>query len=83
MDVFGFFFWLRDDERSSAEAYVSRFDEVVGPLSNGHAYQNYPNRDDKNFGPLYFGGNLERLVRIKRHYDPEDFFTFPQGLLRT
>jgi hypothetical protein len=31
---------------------------------------------------MYFGGNLERLVKIKRHYDPEDLFSYQQGLLK-
>jgi hypothetical protein len=31
---------------------------------------------------MYFGENLKRLVEVKRKYDPEDFFTFPQRLSR-
>jgi hypothetical protein len=31
---------------------------------------------------MYFGGNLERLVEIKRKYDPDDLFAFQQGLLK-
>jgi hypothetical protein len=61
---------------------VREFDRVVEPLSNGHSYQNYPNLDNKAFGSMYFGGNLKRLVEVKRKYDPGDFFTFPQGVLR-
>jgi FAD/FMN-containing dehydrogenase len=81
MDVFAFFFWLNEDERAAAEEYHDKFDEVVGPLSNGHSYQNYPNLNNKDFKKRYFGDNLERLVQIKRDYDPGNFFTFPQGLL--
>jgi FAD/FMN-containing dehydrogenase len=81
-DVFLFSFWVDENLREGARAYVREFDRVVEPLSNGHSYQNYPNLDNKAFGNMYFGGNLKRLVEVKRKYDPGDFFTFPQGLLR-
>ncbi len=80
MDVFFMPFWLYENSRENAEADIAKFDKVVGPLSNGHSYQNYPNRDIKNFGHAYFGGNLERLVKVKKAYDPGNFFSFPQGL---
>ena len=80
MDVFFMPFWLYEDSREKAEADVAEFDRVVGPLSNGHSYQNYPNRDIEDFGRAYFGGNLERLIKVKTAYDPDNFFSFPQGL---
>ena len=80
MDVFLFSFWLREVSRDAAAAYVDQFDRVVQPLSNGHSYQNYPNRRIEDFGNVYFGANLPRLLQVKNSYDPGDFFTFPQGL---
>jgi FAD/FMN-containing dehydrogenase len=80
LDVFVFSFWLQEDAREAAERCVRAFDKIVAPLSNGHSYQNYPNRQNRNFGKLYFGGNLTRLRKVKRAYDPDNFFAFPQGL---
>jgi FAD/FMN-containing dehydrogenase len=80
MDVFLFSFWLREISRDSAEAYVDEFDRVLHPLSKGRSYQNYPNRRIEDFGAAYFGDNLPRLLDVKQAYDPDDFFTFPQGL---
>jgi FAD/FMN-containing dehydrogenase len=80
MDVFFMPFWVYEDSREKAEADVAEFDRVVGPLSNGHSYQNYPNRGIEDFGHAYFGGNLERLLQVKKAYDPDNFFSFPQGL---
>jgi len=80
MDVFLFSFWLHEDNRDRALAYVGDFDRVVQPLSNGCSYQNYPNRHIQDFGNVYFGGNLPRLLQVKRAYDPDNLFTFPQGL---
>jgi hypothetical protein len=80
MDVFLFSFWLIEDSRQGAEGYVNEFDRVVQPLSNGQSYQNYPNRKLEDFDNAYFGGNLPRLLEVKRAYDPDNLFTFPQGL---
>jgi FAD/FMN-containing dehydrogenase len=80
MDVFFMPFWLYENTRERADADIANFDRVVGALSNGHSYQNYPNRDIGNFGHAYFGGNLDRLIKVKKTYDPDNFFSFPQGL---
>jgi FAD/FMN-containing dehydrogenase len=80
MDVFLFSFWLHEDDRPAALGYVTDFDRVVQPLSNGCSYQNYPNRDIVDFGKIYFAGNLPRLLKVKQAYDPDNFFRFPQGL---
>ena len=80
MDVFLFSFWLIEDSRKDAHSFVSEFDRVVHPLSNGQSYQNYPNRELEDFGKAYFGGNLPRLLQVKKAYDPNNFFNFPQGL---
>lgn len=80
MDVFFMPFWIYENTRERAEADIVKFDRVVGPLSNGHSYQNYPNRDIEDFGNAYFGGNLARLIDVKKSYDPDNFFSFPQGL---
>jgi FAD/FMN-containing dehydrogenase len=80
MDVFLFSFWLHESSRGAAETYVGEFDRVLQPLSNGCSYQNYPNRQLKDFARAYFGGNLDRLLKVKKVYDPDNFFTFPQGL---
>ncbi len=80
MDVFLFSFWLQENARDAALDYVRDFDRVVQPLSNGCSYQNYPNREIENFGRVYFGGNLVRLLKVKRAYDPDNVFDFPQGL---
>ena len=80
MDVFTFAFWLYEASRKDAEAYLSDFDRVFQPLSNGQSYQNYPNRGIVDFGSVYFGANLARLLAVKQAYDPDNLFTFPQGL---
>jgi FAD/FMN-containing dehydrogenase len=46
----------------------------------GGVYPNFPYQDLKNWARAYYGTNLERLVRTKKRYDPDSFFSFHQSL---
>jgi FAD/FMN-containing dehydrogenase len=80
LDIYFYSFWLRESDRPIAEKCMREFDELVEPMSNGHSYQNYPNRWTEDFGTRYFGGNLPRLMEVKQKYDPDNLFDFQQGL---
>lgn len=61
-------------------AWLDEFYNAMRPFGSDRAYQNFvdPRLDD----PLraYYGENLRRLVEVKRSYDPNNIFTFPQGI---
>ncbi len=78
MDVFTWVFWLYDEHRMEAEAYNQRFCELLDGLSNGYAYQNYPNRATTDYTWRYWGENYPRLQQVKAHYDPDRLFRFDQ-----
>ena len=44
------------------------------------AYVNFGNRDLADWARAYYGRNLERLIEVKRRWDPEGAFRFPQGI---
>jgi len=44
------------------------------------AYINCPDSDLKNWSTEYYGNNLEKLIEIKKKWDPHKRFNFPQGL---
>jgi len=49
------------------------------PYTNG-VYINTQDLSIENWPKAYYGGNFERLTRIKAKYDLENFFRFPQSI---
>jgi FAD/FMN-containing dehydrogenase len=54
--------------------------ESVHPYGTGGAYVNFPDPELAAPERAYHGANLERLLRVKEAYDPDDVFRFPQSL---
>ena len=46
----------------------------------GGAYQNFPERAEADRQRTYFGQNLERLVEVKRTWNPDNLFRFAQSI---
>jgi FAD/FMN-containing dehydrogenase len=44
------------------------------------AYVNFTDPDLEGWRQAYYGPNAARLARVKRRYDPDRFFTFPQAV---
>ena len=67
-------------ETAVAEAWLREFYAAMQPHVLPQGYQNFINRDLPNWPRAYYGANLERLVNIKRHYDPDNLFAFAQSI---
>ncbi len=79
-DLFTWAFWTFDKHEKAARKYLKRFGKVAGELSNGHRYQNYPLRGNEDFRREYFGENFDKLLKIKKKYDPENLFEYEQSI---
>jgi len=60
--------------------WVEGFADALRPHVSGFAYQNFIDRSQRNWQHAYYGSNLERLMKVKRRYDPDDVFRYPQSI---
>jgi hypothetical protein len=67
-------------EREAARCWLARSWASTRPWGSGGVYQNFPDPDLEDWAHAYYGANYDRLVRVKKRYDPDDFFHFQQSL---
>ncbi len=73
--------WLDADADEKNIAWSRRFGDELNALSTGGAYVNYMgNSDSPAAVRAAYEANFERLVDVKRKYDPDDFFNVNQIL---
>lgn len=53
---------------------------TVAPHTTGRSYQNFPDPELADWAAAYYGDNLDRLREVKARWDPDDVFTYPQGI---
>jgi FAD/FMN-containing dehydrogenase len=67
-------------ELAAARGWLARSWEIVHPYASGGVYPNFPDPDMPGWEQAYHGSNYDRLVRVKRTYDPDGVFAFPQSI---
>jgi FAD binding domain/Berberine and berberine like len=76
--------WADHDRRSVAGANLRWLDEfysdIFGKTPPAQSYQNFPDPTLRDWRRAYYGANYDRLVRVKRKYDPTGFFSYPQAI---
>ncbi len=80
MDLFVDVFWMTDQEQVEAQRYLEDFMTALAPISNGHSYQNYPRRNTPDYRFRYWGNVFDKLLKIKKKYDPKDVFHYAQSI---
>jgi len=68
------------DERAAAQKWTDDGFAIIDPYSSGEAYQNFLDPGLPNWRQAYYGANYQRLVQVKKAYDPHGFFSFAQSI---
>jgi FAD/FMN-containing dehydrogenase len=63
-----------------SRAWVDRSWAAAHVDASGHVYQNFPDPQLEDWPTAYHAGNYPRLAAIKRAYDPDRLFDFPQAV---
>ncbi|MGX9890221.1 FAD-binding oxidoreductase [Streptomyces sp. NPDC002276] len=72
--------WPAGTAGTAAQSWLTRFHTAMKPYASGAAYQNYTDPTLTNWRKAYYGDAATRLTTLKKQYDPNHFFTYPQGL---
>jgi FAD/FMN-containing dehydrogenase len=80
MNTFFGLFWRTPEEKGRFERFLDDFMTMYAGHCNGHSYQNYPRRPQKDFAHAYWGDFYSCLVAVKRKYDPDGFFRYQQAV---
>jgi FAD/FMN-containing dehydrogenase len=62
-------------DSEGARRWLERSWELVHPWGSGGVYPNFPEPGLDRWGEAYWGGNRERLLRVKAAYDPNGVFS--------
>ncbi|ORX94858.1 FAD-binding domain-containing protein, partial [Basidiobolus meristosporus CBS 931.73] len=63
-----------------AHAWINKVHSLLLPYSNAGSYHGYADLDLPHPLQSYFGANVDRLVEVKRRYDPSNVFRNRQSI---
>ncbi|MEV7432654.1 FAD-binding oxidoreductase [Streptomyces griseoviridis] len=72
--------WKAGTTGAAARSWLSGAHGAMKPYASGAAYQNYADPTLGDWRDAYYGDAAGRLTRVKKQYDPDGFFTYPQAL---
>lgn len=72
--------WRPGTSGKAAQAWLKTAHGAMARYASGAAYQNYADPTLSNWREAYYGSAAGRLRTLKKQYDPDRFFDFPQAL---
>ncbi|MFD9119861.1 FAD-binding oxidoreductase [Streptomyces bottropensis] len=72
--------WKSGASGTTAQSWLTTAHRSMTRHASGAAYQNYTDPTLTDWRKAYYGDAAPRLTTLKKKYDPNRFFTFPQAL---
>jgi FAD/FMN-containing dehydrogenase len=72
--------WRPGTAGSAQQAWLTSTHTAMGAYAAGEAYQNYVDPTLRGWRTAYYGDGTARLTALKKRYDPDRVFNFPQAL---
>jgi hypothetical protein len=72
--------WENEDQELEFLTWITNFYNELAKYFPGHVYVNSPDLAIPNYLAQYYGQNLKRLIEVKKIYDPENTFRYPQSI---
>jgi FAD/FMN-containing dehydrogenase len=72
--------WAEAGEDASVVGWAREFFAAAAPFAAGSVYINFMTQDEGGRIHEAYGANYERLVRVKRQYDPDNLFRFNHNI---
>lgn len=69
--------WEEDDYEEVNKDWIVENFKFINSITEG-SFVNFPLKELSNYEEEYYGDNLNRLRKIKKKYDENNFFKFPQ-----
>ena len=72
--------WLAPEDDALVVNWAREFFGAVAPFAAGSVYINFLTQDEGARIRDAYGGNYDRLVQVKRQYDPDNLFRFNHNI---
>jgi hypothetical protein len=73
--------WIEEPDHVAAVEWLHGFRKVLATMITSEVYQNYPDASLPDYREAYWGkATFDRLLTIKRQYDPDNFFSYAQSI---
>jgi len=72
--------WSDSVEDTEMINWSREFHTAMEPFSTGGVYSNYMSDDEESRVKEAYGGNFDRLTKVKTKYDPDNFFRRNQNI---
>ncbi|WP_138899120.1 FAD-binding oxidoreductase, partial [Streptomyces chryseus] len=72
--------WRAGTTGTAQQAWLKTAHGAMRRHASGAAYQNYTDASLTNWRKAYYGAAADRLTALKKRYDPDRLFDFPQAL---